>query len=80
MLCHFQKLLCERLEEQLQNLDTALKKRERAERRCRHTYKITHLTNTLCLFDLWGFPVFGQFIVVYTSSDLRVFTHVVSCL
>ncbi|XP_026865168.2 remodeling and spacing factor 1 isoform X1 [Electrophorus electricus] len=27
------KLLCERLEEQLQNLDTALKKRERAERR-----------------------------------------------
>ncbi|XP_060779457.1 remodeling and spacing factor 1 isoform X3 [Neoarius graeffei] len=28
-----EKLLCERLEEQLQNLDTALKKRERAERR-----------------------------------------------
>lgn len=28
-----QKLLCEKLEEQLQNLDSALKKRERAERR-----------------------------------------------
>lgn len=28
-----QKLLCEKLEEQLQNLDSALKKKERAERR-----------------------------------------------
>ncbi len=36
--CHSQKLLCERLEEQLQNLDTALKKKERAERRCRCTH------------------------------------------
>lgn len=29
----FQKLLCEKLEEQLQDLDVALKKKERAERR-----------------------------------------------
>lgn len=28
-----QKLLCEKLEEQLHNLDSALKKKERAERR-----------------------------------------------
>lgn len=28
-----QKLLCDKLEEQLQNLDVALKKKERAERR-----------------------------------------------
>lgn len=33
-----QKLLCEKLEEQLQNLDSALKKKERAERRYTHTH------------------------------------------